>query len=323
MDTPMDESMEDDCLSIQALDSDDEPIIQHYRPVRRVMNPPPATATDPEPEELPFPDADDDECDYYSFEEVDFEPESVYAQHRILTKWLKPSCADVDMLVLHEYDLLFLTTHFPFNFVQLENQIFRHRGYTERAEMLAQGVHHVIMDTALFIGTLNYFQILIEDITAEKSDAIKAFFVTQLATDKSLYQGFVLPNAKRGVVSMKGCVITVTAFVKLCFGSGIHRISLGRFGQKTPWSEFVNFKNTVFPHCKTFSMDLAFNFPVPQNEQIQDCIPVFCYAKNPSRSSLMFHKLSQKLLYRKLVNWGWVRYKNGPKLLRPFFRLIL
>ena len=83
MDTPMDESMEDDCLSIQALDSDDEPIIQHYRPVRRVMNPPPATATDPEPEELPFPDADDDECDYYSFEEVDFEPESVYAQHRI------------------------------------------------------------------------------------------------------------------------------------------------------------------------------------------------------------------------------------------------
>jgi hypothetical protein len=290
------ESSEGSIFSIQALDSDDDdaPICEAYRPKRRILQPPPTTIEDSEADDL----SDDEEI----------EPDSVYSQHPILTQFLKKSCADIDMLVMHQYNVEDLTKHFPFNLVSLENQIFRHRGFTERAESLVQGVHHVIKKTALFVGTINYFQILIEDITAERVDEVKAYFVNQLATNKSLYQGFVSSHVKRGVVSRKGCVISVAAFVKLCFGCGIHRISLGRFGQKTPWAEFEFFSDHVVPCCEKISIDVAFNFPVPQNDQFQECIPLFCYAKNPSRSSLMFHKLGQKLLNQKMVNWGWVRY---------------
>jgi len=277
--------------------------------VARYLSFPVSTPADPDA--LSFSDDEDDETS-------DPEPESVFSQHWNLTRYLRRTCADVDMLILHNYDLAVMTTHFPFNLVQLESQIFRHRGYTERAEKMAQGVHHVIQHSALFIGTLNYFQILIEDITAERVDSIKEYFVTQLALDKSLYQGFVSPNVKRGVVSSKGCVITVTAFLRLCFGAGIHRISLGRFGQKTPWSLYAFFEANVVQHCEKVSIDVAFNFPVPQNDQVQDCIPVFCYANNPSRSNLMFHRLGQKLLNQKVVNWGWVRLLNQLKFLNNY-----
>jgi hypothetical protein len=302
------EESEVSVFSIQPLDSDDDdaPMVQLYRrPERQVPQPPLPVRRVLQP---PLPTDDDPEADDLSGDESS-EPESIYSQHPVLTKFLKKSCADVDMLVMHQYDLQDLITHFPFNLISLENHIFRHRGFTERAESLVSGFgSHVIQQTALFIGTINSFQILLENITSERVDEVKAYFVTQLATDKSLYQGFVSSHVRRGVVSRKGCVISVSAFVKLCFGCGVHRISLGRFGQKTPWPEFAFFDRNVVPSCEKVSIDVAFNFPVPQNDQLQECIPLFCYARNPSRSSLMFHKLGQKLLYQKLVNWGWVRY---------------
>ena len=285
-------------LYVSDVDPDDLPMVvrpaKKKRAPRRILPTPPMHSSGYE-----SPPVDDPESEFMA--------SSMYAEFPMLKQYLVSTCADVDMLILHHYDLRFLSTHFPFNLVALECRIFRHRGYTERAECVAEGVHHVIMNTSLFIGTINFFQILVEDITAEKSDEIKAYFLEQLTTDKTLYQGFVSPNYKRGVISRKGCVISLNAFLKLCFGCGVQKISLGRFGQKTPWPEFELFNHQVVPHCQKVSIDVAFNFPVPQNGKRKDCIPLFCYANNPSRSALMFHKNGQKLLNQKVVNWGWVR----------------
>ncbi len=287
----------DDEGTLSIDEDDDAPMVVaggRRKRTRRSLQPPPLPASGTE-----SPAFDDGH---------ESNPETMFAEYKELTQYIVSTCADVDMLVMHQYNISDLSTHFPFNLVALENRIFRHRGYTERAEYVAEGVHHVIMNTSLFLGTINFFQILVEGITAERSDEIKDFFLTQLQTDKSLYQGFVSSNVKRGVISRKGCVISVKAFLRLCLGCGVQKISLGRFGQKTPWAEFEQFNRHVVPSCEKISIDVAFNFPVPQNRKMKECIPLFCYANNPSRSALMFHTNGQKLLNRKMVNWGWVRY---------------
>jgi hypothetical protein len=72
-------------------------------------------------------------------------------------------------MVMHHDDLQALSRHFPFNLISLEN----------------------------LVGTINDFQILLEGITAaERVNKVKAYFVTQLETDKSLYQGFVSSHRK-------------------------------------------------------------------------------------------------------------------------------
>ncbi len=58
---------------------------------------------------------------------IDINPESeanekpMYAEYPELTQYLASTCADIDMLIMHQYSLEFLSTHFPFNLVALES----------------------------------------------------------------------------------------------------------------------------------------------------------------------------------------------------------
>ena len=236
------------------------------------------------------------------------EPNSVFAVYSDVVQFFKSQNADVDMLIVHGFKVRKMITGFPLSLITLSSDVTRHRGMTERTTMV--GGHHEILNTALYLGKWDAFQILIEGISGRRQREIKAYFLKQLQSNKSLYGGWVSGNDKRGVVVKKGCVITVSVFLKLCLGINVRKITLGRFGQKTPWAEFKEFYQFLVPNCDSISMDMAFSFPVPPSSNSETNLPLFSYASNPSRASLMFHDLGHQLLNKKLVNYGWVRSAN-------------
>ncbi len=277
-----------------------------------------SSAVDEEDEEYPSvagdrdssePVSDDDCCDPESEasdnSDDETEPTSVYAVYPRVVQFFKSQYADVDMLIVHGFKARKMITRFPLSLITLSSEVTRHRGLTERSTMV--GGTHEILNTALYLGKFDAFQILIEGISGRRQREIKAYFLKQLQTNKSLYGGWVSGHNKRGILVKKGCVITVSVFLKLCLGINVRKITLGRFGQKTPWAEFEDFYQFLVPHCDSISMDVAFTFPVPPSPRNETTLPLFSYASNPSRASLMFHDLGQQLLNKKLVNYGWVR----------------
>ena len=235
----------------------------------------------------------------------DTEPTSILGVYPEVVNFFKAEFADVDMLIVHGFKVRKMVTGFPLSLITLSSEVTRHRGMTERATM--EGGTHEILSTALYLGKFDAFQILIENITRRRQLEIKAYFLEQLQRNKSMYGGWVSANGKRGVVVNKGCVITVSVFLELCRGCNVRKVTLGRFGQKTPWAAFQSFYQFLVPFCKKLSMDVAFNFPVPLSPSDETTLPLFSYASNPSRASLMFHDLGHQLLNNKLVNYGWVR----------------
>ncbi len=136
-----------------------------------------------------------------------------------------------------------------------------------------------------------------------ESESIRTHFVQELDNSKALYAGYVSKSPRFGIVVNKGCAITVDVFLKLCLGCGVQRISLGRYGQKTPYPLFEKMYNRFYNKCQQISIDMAFTFPL-ENE---NSFPLFTYASNPSRASLYFHKLGQRILNGKPVHYGMVR----------------
>lgn len=260
--------------------------------------------------------SDDDDCDPESEASDDSddetEPTSVYGVYPSVVQFFKSQYADIDMLIVHGFKVRKMITGFPLSLITLSSEVTRHRGLTERSTMV--GGPHEILQTALYLGKFDAFQILIEGISGRRQREIKAYFLKQLQSDKSLYGGWVSGHNNRGLVVKKGCVITVSVFLKLCRGINVRKITLGRFGQKTPWAEFQDFYRYLVPHCDSISMDVAFTFPVPPSPKHETTLPLFSYASNPSRASLMFHDLGQQLLNNKLVNYGWVRSANIEKI---------
>jgi hypothetical protein len=136
-----------------------------------------------------------------------------------------------------------------------------------------------------------------------ESESIKTHFVTELVKSKQLYAGYVSKSLNPGIVVRKGCTITVPVFLELCLGCGVRHISLGRYGQKTPYKQFEKMYSVLYQKCEKISVDVAFTFPLENTT----CFPLFTYASNPSRASLYFHKLGQRILNQKPVNYGMVR----------------
>ena len=136
-----------------------------------------------------------------------------------------------------------------------------------------------------------------------ESESIRNSFVAALDSQKELYAGFVSKSPSFGVVVNKGCTITANVFLKLCNGCGVERISLGRYGQKTPYVEFQKMYFDMCSKCVHISIDMAFTFPLEDDTSF----PLFTYASNPSRASLYFHRLGQHILNGKPVDYGMVR----------------
>lgn len=134
-------------------------------------------------------------------------------------------------------------------------------------------------------------------------ESVKDHFVNQLAKNKETYSGHVSKNSAPGIVVRKGCVVTTAVFIELCAGCGVSKISLGRFGQKTPWKEFESSLDRIGGCSQRISMDVAFTFPVQDNT----VFPLFSYASNPSRASLYFHPLGKRIRYQRELNFGMVR----------------
>jgi hypothetical protein len=138
---------------------------------------------------------------------------------------------------------------------------------------------------------------------AAESESIRTYIITALDTSKELYAGYVSKSQNFGTVVNKGCVITVEVFLKLCNGCGIQQVSLGRYGQKTPYVQFQELYYHFYPKCQEISIDMAFTFPLEDDTSF----PLFSYASNPSRASLYFHKIGKRILNQKPVNFGMVR----------------
>ncbi len=139
--------------------------------------------------------------------------------------------------------------------------------------------------------------------TGAESESIRTSFVTALDNQKELYAGYVSKSPRFGVVVNKGCTITTDVFLKLCISCGVERISLGRYGQKTPYAQFEKMYYEMYQKCVHISIDMAFTFPLEDDT----AFPLFTYASNPSRASLYFHRLGQHSLNGKAVNYGMVR----------------
>ena len=102
---------------------------------------------------------------------------------------------------------------------------------------------------------------------------------------------------------MFGCVVTTAVFMELCAGCGVSTISLGRYGQKTPWKEFESTMTKIGGCSERISIDVAFTFPV----QDDTVFPLFSYTSNPSRASLYFHQLGKRVWNQRELNFGMVR----------------
>ena len=137
----------------------------------------------------------------------------------------------------------------------------------------------------------------------QESESIRTHFVTELRQRKELYAGYVSKSPQCSIMVRKGCTITVLVFLQLCRGCGVEYISLGRYGQKTPYKQFEKMYVQLYQKCQQVSVDVAFTFPLEDTTSF----PLFTYASNPSRASLYFHKLGQRILNQKPVNYGMVR----------------
>ena len=249
----------------------------------------------------------------------EIELDSVTDLYPDVIEYLDSAACDVDQLVLHGYKVTSVVEDFSCDYFLLEPRVFHHRAFTEKASTRQRVTGFSLNTTDLFLGTLGGFQVIIEKITSERhcvclfffltcaadheSESIRTHFVTELTSSKELYAGYVSKSPKPGIVVRKGCTLTVPVFLKLCLGCGVQYISLGRYGQKTPYKEWEKLYRDLFRKCQQVSIDMAFTFSLGDNTSF----PLFCYASNPSRASLYFHKLGQRILNQKPVNYGMVR----------------
>ena len=132
----------------------------------------------------------------------DTEPTSILGVYPEVVNFFKAEFADVDMLIVHGFKVRKMVTGFPLSLITLSSEVTRHRGMTERATM--EGGTHEILNTALYLGKFDAFQILIENISRRRQSQIKTFFLEHLQRNKSLYGGWVSANGKKGSWSRRG-----------------------------------------------------------------------------------------------------------------------
>ena len=249
---------------------------------------------------------------------AEIEPNSVWHACPWVGGYLTDMYCDVDQVVFDGYDISDISQDFPGSNFEFCTTSVSHRGLTggiNTAE--AEGPHGVSDDTDLLFGKLDTYQVICRHMSNKKREAVKKYMCDQLSQNKELFAGFVSPNQKPGVVVRKGCVVTVEVFRKLCFGCGVRRVSLGRYGQKTPWALFETSLDDFGSKSQSVNIDLAFSFPVIPDSETDTAIPLFSYPQNVSRTSLMFHNEGRFLLNGKPVDFGMVK-ENLPALVNKF-----
>jgi len=193
-----------------------------------------------------------------------------------------------------------------------------HRGLTGGINTAEEeGPHGASDDTDLLFGKLDMYQVICRHMSNKKRKDVKKYMCDELSRNKELYAGFVSPNPKPGIVMRKGCMVPVDVFYKLCVGSGLQRVSLGRYGQKTPWKLFENSLEYFGSKSLSVNIDVAFTFPVIQKRPTDTAIPLFSYPQNVSRTSLMFHDFGRDYLNGKRVDFGMVKV-DLPALVSKF-----
>ena len=249
---------------------------------------------------------------------AEIEPNSVWHACPWVGRYLTDVHCDVDQVVFDGYDISEISQAFPGANFEFCTTTVSHRGLTggiNTAE--AEGPHGTSDDTDLLFGKLDIYQVICRHMSNTKRQEVKEYMCDQLSQNSELYAGFVSPSQKPGVVVRKGCVVTVEVFRQLCFGCGVHRVSLGRYGQKTPCLLFQDTLTFFGSRSLSVNIDIAFSFPVVPESETETAIPLFSYPQNVSRTSLMFHDQGRYLLNGKSVDFGMVKV-DLPTLVNKF-----
>ena len=251
-----------------------------------------------------FPRDAVDSDDGASDEEI--EPESVWAKCPDVRGYLTGEHCDVDQLVLEGYNVEHLLEDFPGSNFEFKTQVIPHRGLTDHVNTREGEGPHGSGETDLFFGILEGYQVVARTrhMSQKKVIQIKKYWATELSTNHDMYFGYVSPSDKVGVLFTLGGIVPIAVFQKLCFNSGISVLSLGRYGQKTPWALADQTLQKFSSKIQSVNIDVAFTFPVPSKKTR---IPLFAYPRNASRTSLMFHEEGRGILNNKPVNFGMVR----------------
>ena len=255
----------------------------------------------------------------FAFSEQQVEPNSVWALVPEVEKHLNAQTADMDQLLLINYDVRYLLEDFSGCNLVFQTKKIPHRGLTDDINT-AQGVGpRGAGRTDLLFGTLDHYQVVGKHMTKEKVDRVKAYIVSELSKKPKLYAGTVSASAAPGLCLKKGCTVTIEVFSELLLGCGVTHLCLGRYGQKTPWNLAKNILEKFSSKVDAFNVDIAFSFPVQfrdKKNRITTGIPLFSYSRNPSRACLMFHERGRGILNETPVDFGTVRM-DVPSVLQP------
>ena len=104
------------------------------------------------------------------------EPNSVRDLYPEVIEHLDSSTCDIDQLVLHGYKVTSIVEDFSCDYFVLEPKVYKHRGFTEKAATRQRVAGFSLNTTDLFLGTLGGFQVIIEKITRERPNTVRALF---------------------------------------------------------------------------------------------------------------------------------------------------
>ena len=252
----------------------------------------------------------DDDHHPLAFCEQQVEPNSVWALVPEFEKHLTAECADMDNLVLINYDVQFLLEDFSGCHLVFQSRVTPHRSLTDGINTAPEVGPRGAGRTDLLFGTLDHYQVVCKHMSKEKKNEVKAYIANQLSKNPELYAGTVSASDSPGLCLKKGCTVTIEVFSELLRGCDITHICLGRYGQKTPWGLSRKLLRRFSSKVDAFNVDIAFTFPGVlrgKKNRIKTGIPLFSYNRNPSKTCLMFHEHGRGLLNENPVDFGTVR----------------
>ena len=255
----------------------------------------------------------------FAFSEQQVEPNSVWSVVPDVQEHLTAEFADMDQLVLINYDVRYLLEDFSGCHLVFQSKVTPHRSLTDCINTAPEVGPRGAGRTDLLFGTLDHYQVVAKHMTHEKKDRVKDYIAGELSKKPKLYAGTVSASKAPGLCLNKGCTVTIEVFSELLRGCKITHLYLGRYGQKTPWHLAKQILQGFSSKVDAFNVDIAFSFPVElrdKKKKIRTRIPLFSYSRNPSRACLMFHERGRGLLNQNRVDFGTVRL-DVPSALQP------